>query len=283
MIMFEDFRSWWRRTKTIRAEEAILSNLPRAENIDTSKLRKIDKGEIERILTEPKLHEEWLVLAKEIDQLILFEDMKTGGVNPGDRRALYYLVRALGLKRVLEIGTNVGASTIHIAAAMKVNLLADDEPNKHSLVTVDIADVNHAPDASWRLGALPRSPRDNIEAMGMLEHVTFVTNSSLTYLDECDESFDLIFLDGDHSAATVYQEIPRALRRLRESGFLLLHDFFPKNRPLWSDRAVVPGPLLAVERLIREHANVRVIPLGSLPWPTKLHSNVTSLAMLRAA
>ena len=85
MIMFEDIRSWWRQTKTIRAEEAILSNLPRAE-IDTSKLGKIDKGEIERILTEPKLHEEWLVLAKEIDQLILIEDMKTGGVNPGDRR-----------------------------------------------------------------------------------------------------------------------------------------------------------------------------------------------------
>ena len=42
--------------------------------------------------------------------------------------------------------------------------------------------------------------------MGMMEHVTFVTNSSLTYLDECDESFDLIFLDGDHSAAMVYQD-----------------------------------------------------------------------------
>ena len=192
-------------------------NLPRAE-IDASKLGKIDKGEIDRILTEPKLHEEWLVLAKEIDQLILIEDMKTGGVNPGDRRALYYLVRALGLKRVLEIGTNVGASTIHIAAAMKVNLLADEKPNEHSLVTVDIVDVNDAPDAFWRLGGLPRSPRDTIEAMGMVEHVTFVTNSSLTYLDECDESFDLIFLDGDHSAAMVYQEVPRALRRLREPG-----------------------------------------------------------------
>ena len=130
-----------------------LSSLPRAE-IDTSRLGKIDKGEIERILTEPKLHEEWLVLAKEIDQLISIEDMKTGGVNPGDRRALYYFVRALDLKHVLEIGTNVGASTIHIAAAMKVNLLADETPNDHSLVTVDIVDVNDAPDAFWRLGGL---------------------------------------------------------------------------------------------------------------------------------
>jgi hypothetical protein len=40
---------------------------------------------------------------------------------------------------------------------------------------------------------------------------------------------------------------------------------------------------LAVKRLVREQANVSVIPLGSLPWPTKLHSNVTSLAVLRAA
>jgi predicted O-methyltransferase YrrM len=224
MILFEDIRSWWRQTKDIRAEQAILSNLPRAE-IDTSRLGKIDKGEIERILTEPKLHEEWLVLAKEIDQLILIEDMKTGGVNPGDRRALYYFVRALDLKHVLEIGTNVGASTIHIAAAMKVNLLADEKPNHHSLVTVDIVDVNDAPDAFWRLGGLARSPRDTIEAMGMVEHVTFVTNSSLTYLDACDESFDLIFLDGDHSAAMVYQEVPRALRRLRESGLLLFMIF----------------------------------------------------------
>jgi hypothetical protein len=70
MILFEDIRSWWRQTKKIRAEQAILSSLPRAE-IDTSKLGKIDKGEIERILTEPKLHEEWRVLAKEIDQLFL--------------------------------------------------------------------------------------------------------------------------------------------------------------------------------------------------------------------
>ena len=134
MLLFEDIRSWWRARKNTRAEEAMLSKLPRAE-IDTSKLGKIDKGEIERILTEPKLHEEWLAVAKEIDRLILIEDMKTGGVNPGDRRALYYLVRALGLKRVLEIGTHVGASTIHIAAAMKANLLADETPNEYSLVT----------------------------------------------------------------------------------------------------------------------------------------------------
>ena len=59
------------------------------------------------------------------------EDGKTGGVNPGDRRLLYQLTRRLKPRNVLEIGTHVGASTMHIAAA-----------KPRSITTVDIVDVN---------------------------------------------------------------------------------------------------------------------------------------------
>src|SRR5213592_4763710 len=38
-----------------------------------------------------------------------------GGVNPGDRRALFYLVTALRPQAVLEVGTHIGASTLCIA------------------------------------------------------------------------------------------------------------------------------------------------------------------------
>ena len=41
-----------------------------------------------------------------------------GGMNPGDRRALYYLVRHLRPERVLEIGTLAGASTVHLAMGL---------------------------------------------------------------------------------------------------------------------------------------------------------------------
>ena len=44
---------------------------------------------------------------------------KYGGINPGDRRALYYLIMALKPKNILEIGTHIGASTLHIACALK--------------------------------------------------------------------------------------------------------------------------------------------------------------------
>jgi predicted O-methyltransferase YrrM len=45
----------------------------------------------------------------------------TGGVNPGDRKALFFLIRYFQPKNVLEIGTHIGASTVNIAAALNYN------------------------------------------------------------------------------------------------------------------------------------------------------------------
>jgi predicted O-methyltransferase YrrM len=140
--------------------------------------------------------------------------------------------------------------------------------------------VNDGPDAFWKRGGLPRSPQDNVRQLGMADSVQFVVMDSLRYFDRYTDQFDFIFLDGDHTAAIVYQELPRALNRLRSEGTVLLHDFFPHRRPLWRDVAPIPGPALALERFQREGAMVRVIPLGSLPWPTKLGSTVSSLALM---
>ena len=221
---------------------------------------------------------EWPAVATAIDQIVVIEDMKTGGVNPGDRRALYYLTRALRARRVLEIGTHVGASTIHIAAAMKRN--GGDAGDECRLVTVDISDVNDADDAYWKRAGLACSPRDAIAAIGLAHCAAFVTMDSISYLDAHDERFDLIFLDGDHTAQNVYREIPRALQHLRPEGAVIMHDVFPGLRPLWRDGAVVPGPFLAVQRFRNEGAEIELLPLGALPWPTKLGSHVTSLALL---
>jgi hypothetical protein len=59
-----------------------------------------------------------------------------GGVNPGDRRALYHLIAHFQPKRVLEIGTHVGASTVYIASALRRFV------DGGQLTTADIADVN---------------------------------------------------------------------------------------------------------------------------------------------
>jgi len=63
-----------------------------------------------------------------------------GGVNLGDRRAIYYLVYHLMPSAVLEIGTHIGASTLHAASALHVS--RPRSGNGATLTTVDIVNVN---------------------------------------------------------------------------------------------------------------------------------------------
>ena len=115
---------------------------------------------------------------------------------------------------------------------------------------------------------------------GVAAKVDFVTRRSLDYLAQGGARFDFIFLDGDHSAGTVYREVSVSLQRLNKNGTILLHDYYPDRRPLFSDGHVLYGPVLAMERIQREQPAVRVVPLGRLPWETRPKSHATSLALL---
>ncbi|HXG23382.1 MAG TPA: class I SAM-dependent methyltransferase, partial [Chthonomonadales bacterium] len=225
------------------------------------------------IFNSHEIESMWFDSEKEIKQFSIPDG--TGGVNPGDRRAIYYLISAIKPKSVLEIGTHIGASTIHIASALRKT-----SGEKGNLTTVDIADVNSRTEKPWLKYGTTHSPIEMINKLGYASFVEFVTDTSLNYAANCQRSFDFIFLDGDHAAKTVYQEIAVALNLLNQDGVILLHDYFPNMKPLWSNGAVIPGPFLATERFRREGVNVTVLPLGRLPWPTKLESHVTSLALL---
>jgi hypothetical protein len=112
------------------------------------------------------------------------------------------------------------------------------------------------------------------------DFVNFIVSPSLDYMAGCTRKYDFIFIDGDHAAKTVYQEIARALDLLRDDGVIVLHDYFPGAQPLWTDGNLLPGPFLAAERLKDETPHVLFLPLGALPWPTKQDSNKTSLALV---
>ena len=231
----------------------------------------------EAIFASTEIEREWEVAAERIQSLEIPEG--TGGVNPGDRRAVFYLVCHFRPCSILEIGTHVGASTLHMAAA----LMADqNNQNREArrLLSVDITDVNNPVSGPWVQYSLKRSPRDTLDMMGYGHVVEFVTAASLDHLSQSTRKYDFIFLDGDHAGKTVYQEIPAALKLLNQNGLILLHDYFPGSRPLWSDRVVIPGPFLATERLKAQGAELQAVPLGELPWSTKLNSHVTSLALL---
>ena len=93
------------------------------------------------------------------------------------------------------------------------------------------------------------------------------------------QKFNMIFLDGDHSAKTLYKEIPLALNSL-DDGIIILHDYFPKLNPLWKNQKPISGPFLATQRFIDEGNSLYVLPFGELPWITKFNSNFTSLACI---
>jgi predicted O-methyltransferase YrrM len=196
------------------------------------------------------------------------------GVNPGDQRAIYHLIRALNPKNILEVGTNVGFSTLHIAAALDANGAGA------RITTVDITDVNDPNDQPWKGCGQSYAPRDMLAAGGYGEMVNFVAQSSLEYLDTCKDKFDFIFLDGSHDAEIVYQEVPKAIEALAKGGVILLHDFYAGLTFLWDNKKIIPGPCIAIERLCTEGAALKVIPFGALPWKTKGDSHMTSLALL---
>jgi predicted O-methyltransferase YrrM len=258
-------------------EKAALSRLART-SADTSALsRTIDQNKLREIFASPDLDREWPEVAREIASFSIPES--AGGVNAGDQRAIYYLIRYLRAGSVLEVGTHIGASTVHAIAAARKNRL-EDPGRSGRLTTVDICDVNDPGRRLWLKWGSKFAPRDMAVKMGAASWVTFAAKPSLEYFSTCDEKYDFIFLDGDHGATTVHQEIPAALGRLNQGGVILLHDYFPNARPLWPRELTIPGPWLATQRFKSEGLKFRVLPLGELPWPAKRNTKLTSLALL---
>ena len=256
-----------------------MKELQRSQTLhcDLKCLKSIDNVTLHDIFSSHEIELRW---ADTKNRLQMFDIPDgTGGVNPGDRKAIYYLISVFRPSCVLEIGTHIGASTLNMASALFAHQSPEEGQQAH-LVSVDIADVNDPLLKRWLKYGTKYSPIEMVNKMGYGHFVEFVTDTSLDYLSTCERRFDFIFLDGDHSAKTVYKEIPAALKLLSNDGVILLHDHFPNLKPLWSNGSLIPGPFLATERLKDEGVNLVVLPLGELPWPTKLKSNITSLALL---
>ena len=258
-------------------EQERLAALPKAE-CDTSALWVCTESWLAECFRDERIAADWAEDSRRLAALGIPE--MTGGVNPGDRRALYYLVRRTKPRSILEIGTHIGSSTAALAVAAARNRAGGVATY---IITADIRDVNDPERRPWVKRRSPASPRSLVEAIGCGEFVRFEVNPSIDALMRPDRSFGLIFLDGDHDADTVYKEIPRALRRLEPPGVVVLHDYHPGERSLWPGQEPIVGPSLAIGRLTAEGAALCASPLGDLPWPTKLGTRTTSLAVLSRA
>jgi predicted O-methyltransferase YrrM len=123
-----------------------------------------------------------------------------GAVAPNQGKLLQLLARAVGARRILEVGTLAGYSTIWLARAL---------PPDGRLVTLE-ADEGHAETA----GA-------NLARAGLGDVVELRVGAALETLPQLTGPFDLIFLDADKAENPEYLRWALALSR---AGTLIVAD-----------------------------------------------------------
>jgi predicted O-methyltransferase YrrM len=125
-------------------------------------------------------------------------------VSPGQGKFLYLLARLVGARRILEIGTHAGYSTIWLARAL---------PEDGHLVTLELSE-KHAAVA-----------RANLARAGCSRQVDVIVGHALETLAALarrgEPPFDVVFIDADKQSYCAYLEWSLKLTR---SGSLIAID-----------------------------------------------------------
>jgi predicted O-methyltransferase YrrM len=159
-------------------------------------------------------------------------------VEPDTAQLLAVLVRALGAKRLLELGTSNGYSTIWLAdAARSVG---------GRVLSVDLD------------GARTAQAAKHLERTQLEEHVELRSeDAALTLGRAADETFDMIFLDAERPAYPGYW--PDLLRVLRPGGLLAVDNVLSHAGEVQSFRALVAAEPTVTEATVPIGAGVLLV------------------------
>jgi caffeoyl-CoA O-methyltransferase len=130
-------------------------------------------------------------------------------VGPVEGRFLEALVRLSGARRILELGTFTGYSSICMARAL---------PDEGRIVTCD---VNPA--------AVEIARRYAAEA-GVIDRIEYMLGPAIETMRELDGPFDLVFVDADKAGYVDYYEA--ALPKLADGGAILADNTLSSGRVL---------------------------------------------------
>jgi predicted O-methyltransferase YrrM len=145
-------------------------------------------------------------------------------VGPVVGRLLDLLARMTGARRVFEMGSAVGYSTIWWARAVG---------SRGRVYYTDGSAVNAARATEY------------LRAAGLIDRVEILTGNALDLLDEVEGEFDVVFNDVDkHQYPEAYR---RAAHRVRAGGLLVA------DNALWGGRVADPGASDADTEGVREY------------------------------
>ena len=123
-----------------------------------------------------------------------------------ERAFLFALVRGVKPRRVLEIGTAEGGSSLVMATAMEAN------------------------GGAGRVYTIDPVPRIQFDTMLLHGRVDIVVGLSPHAIEDAaaraDGPFDLVLIDGIHIYDQTKRDLAAALRHTAESAYVLLHDAF---------------------------------------------------------
>lgn len=166
-------------------------------------MRELEKYIIEHSEPEVPLLKE---LTHEANVKLLHPHMLSGHIQG---RLLSMIVAMIKPKRILELGTYVGYSAI---------CLAENLPEDGKLITIDIDDE------------IEDMARRYIEASPNASKIEFIVADALQWLENCTETFDLIFIDANKRHYIEYYNA--VFDKLTPGGFILA------DNTLWGGKVV---------------------------------------------
>jgi len=130
-------------------------------------------------------------------------------VSPGQGKLLYLLTKIAGAKRILEVGTLGGYSTVWLARAMQAG-------GKLTTLELDPAHVAFA--------------RETLQLAGLGDICEVIQGRGLDTMAALEPPFDLVFLDANKDHYPAY--LKHAVRLLRPGGLLLADNVVRKGAVL---------------------------------------------------
>ncbi len=160
-------------------------------------------------------------------------------VSPGQGKLLYLLARIAGARRILEIGTLAGYSTIWLGRAL---------PKDGELVSLE-RDPKHADVA-----------RASLKAAGLDGQCDVRSGAALDLLPGLEPSFDLIFIDANKESYPAY--LNHAVRLARPGGLIIADNVVRKGTVL-APPGIDPQAIgaAAFNQSLAEHPHLEAIIL----------------------
>ena len=160
-------------------------------------------------------------------------------VSPGQGKLLYLMAKIIGAKRILEVGTLGGYSTVWLARAMGEG---------GSLTTLEVDPVHAA------------FARQTLSDAGLSESCSVVEGPALASMKALEPSLDLVFLDANKDQYPVY--LNEAVRLVRPGG-IILADNVVRSGTVLAPASVDPSAIgaAAFNQALAEHPKLEAIIL----------------------